>query len=872
VPLPNARHRICLLLLVTALVAVYWLANALERNSATEREGLTFTPPGGAYAHSQLLEFLPSRPHAPVVFTIDGTIPSATVGTLYERPLRLDSASPGVTVVRAREFTYGAPGPVLSASYIVGVAHTLPIVSIIADPADLWDPEHGILVNPWRRGQEWERPVHVTYIEGDHSAGFEIPAGLRIRGNDRELAGLPCGTAGSDLTRPSFGLYFRRDYGAARLEYPLFPEHQQDTQSYNRLLLQAGNKCGRWTLLGDQLLSEVATEMDRYAAQGRLVLFFLNGKPWGIYRLSERIDRFFLEDNLGILAADLIQDGRTVESDSQHWDGLMNWLQTHDLSIEEHYSHLQTQIDVDSLTDHAILQMYFGWSGGNLGAARPQVQGGRWFWLYGSDRQETEPAQNTESTLLGLFDSSSDLTLLLGKLLENPDYRARFAGRAADLLNTLLAPTPIKTIIDRLASQLRPDIGFETANRAVGSADPGFGALMPGDLEWERNVVALREFAQSRSDTVRQQMVAELELRSTVTITFSRSAQGGGYVVVNRTPISSLPWSGTYFLDTELHVMAVPEPGYVFAGWENCLHSACRDGSEATSTPSLTLAVDGPRAITAHFSPMHADDPRLRPNDVIINEYWINDNGTSYASVGDHAIEGDWFELSVTRPRTIDLRGWRITDNNSKIGTSEGSIILPALDALAAVPRGTAILIVATENNANEAQFRRDDLDSSDGQMVFYIGNGHLDVTTDPGFNIGTSDDNLVLLAPGRSPSFADDIGVDFVAEGDAVAPLSFGVMADGVTFDEPFRGLGNDDGAVFTQAGNNDHGDIGWIVDPTSRQSGDDSRPGATNILTPGQMNYEQDGLSLPASVWGLLLVALSGAVIARWLHGKRA
>jgi hypothetical protein len=269
---------------------------------------------------------------------------------------------------------------------------------------------------------------------------------------------------------------------------------------------------------------------------------------------------------------------------------------------------------------------------------------------------------------------------------------------------------------------------------------------------------------------------------------------------------------------------------------------------------------------------MRADDPRLRPNDVIINEYWINDDGTAYASVGDHSIEGDWLELLVTRPRAVDLRGWRITDNDTKIGTSEGSIILPWLDAFAAVPRGTAILIIATENNANEAQFRRDDLDSSDGQMVFYVGNGHLDVTTDPGFNIGTDDDNLGLLAPGPGSSFADDVGVDFVAEGDVVTPLSFGVLADGVTFGAPFQGLGNDDGVVFTQSGDNDHGDVGWIVDPTSRQSGDDSRPGAANILSPGRLNYGQNRLSLPIGVLGLLLIGLIGAAAAWWLRARQA
>jgi len=303
----------------------------------------------------------------------------------------------------------------------------------------------------------------------------------------------------------------------------------------------------------------------------------------------------------------------------------------------------------------------------------------------------------------------------------------------------------------------------------------------------------------------------------------------------------------------------VPAPGYVFAGWA--------DGSDVSYTSLLTLTTDGPHNVTARFAPVAKDAPGLRPNDVIINEYWINDNGTRYNSVGGDPIEGDWVELLVTRPDTIDLRGWRITDNDSKTATSEGSIILPTLETLAAVPRNTAILIIATQSNTNAARFPLDDLDPNDGQMVLYVGNGHLDISTDPGFSIGTGDDNMALLAPGPGGGFADDIGVDFVAESDAVTPLSFGVLADGVTFEAPFQGLGNDDGALFTGKGNNDSGAVGWIVDPTLVQSGDDVRPGATNILTPGAPNFGQEALALPLGLVALLVLGLvTTAIGLRW------
>ena len=866
------RRWIYLLLLLAALAGAFVLAALVDRRMEPENAQLVFSPAGGAFDSDQLVEMRPSRPGTPVIFTTNGAVPTTTIGTLYQHPLLLDSNSPGVTVVRAREFADGEAGPVQNASYLVGIQHELPILSIIADPTDLWDQERGLLANPWQRGQEWERPIHLTYIKGDRSASFEVPAGLRIY--DDELPSAAFSALDGDTSKQSFKLYFRQDYGAARLEYPIFPKHEQDTQSFKRLLLLAGEKSGRWTLLEDQLLSEIATDIDGFGAQGQHVLLFLNGEPWGIYRLSEELDRFFLEDNMGIISPDVVQAGKTKEGNSQSWDTLMSELQIGDAGSSDSFSRIQAEVDGDSLADHSIIQMFFGRTGDSLSAVHPQGLGQRWFWMDGDGRREGQHAlQDVGLTLLEPSDSSNDLGLLLGHLLENPSYRARFVVRAADLLNTLLAPQTLETQIDRLAEQLRPDIVFETARWPTSSYVESIpfeqDAETRDGFEWERNVKVLREFVQGRSDQLRQQLENKFDLRGTAVVSFDGSG-GGGYVVVNGFPFRDLPWSGTYFLDTELQIIAVPEPGYGFEGWEGCASPICQQAS-ATSSSVISLTVEGSPSLTAQFAPLHADDPGLRPNDVIINEYWINDDGTRYASIGGGSIEGDWLELLVTRPGSIDLRGWRITDNDTKISTSEGSIILPNSDAFSAVPRHTTILIIATENNANEARFWRDDLDPGDGQMVLYVGNGRLDVRTDPGFGIGTGNENIALLAPGPSGSFADDIGIDFVAEGATVTPFSFGVLADGVTFEDPFQGLGNDDGAVFSQSQNNDRGEIGWIIDPASTQSGDDPRPGATNILTPGALNYGQSGISVPPAALGLLLVVLVGVAIFVRLRTKR-
>lgn len=812
------------LLLLAALAALLWLSDIVEHGTATPPSaGPLFSPPPDEYDRSLRVSLRPGDPQAQVVFAVGGAVPTLTVGTLYTHPLLLDARFPGVTVIRAREVAGGVAGPLVSGSYVLGVEHTLPILSVIADPADLWDAQRGILVQPWQRGPEWERPVHLTFVENG-SVAWSLPAGLRVD---------------DAADKPSLRLYFRSEYGISRLEAPLFP----GLPSYKRLLLQAGDRSGRWTLLEGPLLCAIAADLGRPAVDGRFVLLFLNGESWGVYWLSERPDRFLLEDRFGVTVADLVRDGNWVEGDDAHWRSLLDWVANHDLSDPAAFADLQAGLDVDGFTDYAILSMYFGRPPEDFTAVRPGQAGGRWFWLY--DDAGSLPAPEARTAWLSP-EAADDLSTLLRALLANPAYRARFLARAADLLNTALSPDEMQARVDDLAAQLRPDIPREAAR-------------WPSPLVWEENVAALRDFTRRRPDALRGQLVAALGLRGTAPLTFTVTPEGGGSLYVNGRPVPGPSWSGTYFLDGALTLTAVPAPGYAFAGW-----------TDGPSDPQISLTVDGPRWMTARFQPA-TDESALRPNDVIFNEVWINDNGTHYAGLGNRPITGDWLELRVTR-RTVDLRGWRITDNDTLTGTAEGSLIFPQDDRLAAVPRGTLILIVATDDDANRAYFDQDDLDPRDRRMVLFVGNGYLDATTDPGFAIGTGDDNLALLAPGPTSSFADDVGVDFVAEGEAVTPFSFGVLADGVVFSAPFRGLGADDGALFTGDADNDRA-ADWIVDPPAEQSGDGVRLDSPNIVTPGTANYRQgEALWRTLALWGLLVILAGGGLFLLAVRQRRA
>ena len=713
-----------------------------------------FSPPGGCYDWDIQLKIRSPNPDARVIFTIDGSVPTHTTGEICTHPIHLSAATPAVTVIRARTVLPGGQlGPVVSASYFVGMPADLPMMSLIIDPGDLWSPERGIHANYREKGEAWERPVDITYVDGDRSSGFHIPAGVRIHGDtSRSFDKMP------------LRLYFRREYGVSRLEYPLFAD--SEVRSFKRLVLHSGGQDWQsfpdmnWTLMRNQLVARLALQLDGYAARSQSALLFINGQPWGIYQIRERLDRHFLMGHYSVESADFLKDPQWLEhqvidmGDSEHWDHLLEFVEAHNLADPSNYAYVESQVDLANFIDYHILQIYIAnidWPFHNMQQFRPRVQGGRWHWIFwDTDQSFGAYPTSVNSNVMDwvLDDNHPDTggrdTLLLQKLLENPTFFDRFLSRTADLLSTALAPASVIAHIDALAAELEPDIAYE-AMRWSSSVD------------WEASVRELQSFARHRPDFVRRHMVQAFHLDGTVHLTFAPPASGSGTVAVDGTLLDDLPWEGVYFQGVPVQVIAAPAPGYRFAGW---------DPPDIPQTPTITLMVDTARTLTPRFEALDGDVPH--PGDVVFAAYRMDE---------DSHVAGGWFELQVTRPGGVDLRGWRVTDNDTKTATDEGSLIFADHPALARVDRGTTIRVLVTPTGEDVPE---DDLSTWDRRMVLHVGNGNLDTQVDPGFNLGP-DDTLVLLAPGPTEAFADDQGIAFVAETTAVTPASFGVLADGV-------------------------------------------------------------------------------------------
>ena len=138
---------------------------------------IEFSHPGGIANFFQL-ELNGTGPQEVIRYTLDATEPKAN-SQVYQTSIPIQES----TVVRARIFRDGyLPSKTQTKTYLTGVLHNIPIVSLVTDPINLFDKDIGIYelgdnyndnfpffgANFW---EDWERPINYTLYEEDNTIG-----------------------------------------------------------------------------------------------------------------------------------------------------------------------------------------------------------------------------------------------------------------------------------------------------------------------------------------------------------------------------------------------------------------------------------------------------------------------------------------------------------------------------------------------------------------------------------------------------------------------------------------------------------------------------------------------------------------------------
>ncbi len=527
--------------------------------------GLTFSKPSGFYEDSLVLEITPSDTSWFVTYTLDGSNPQTSEtsksfkgrATILldpedseDRPktpsviVRASASIPGIKPSTPESRTYIFLQQVLTQSYpsggwpltkvneqiidlrmdsrvvkasaykdlMIPALKDIPSISVITDLDHLFHPQTGIYVNAEGHGHEWERECSVELINPDGSAGFEVNAGLRIRGGWSRHPEFP---------KHAFRLFFRSEYGDAKLDFPLFGEEGVD--QFDKIDLRTTQNYawsigdGRNTFLRDVFSRDTQGDMENPYTRSRYYHLYLNGMYWGLFQTQERPEARFAADYLGGKSADY----DVIKVNTEGWiyqieatDGNHNkWYELWDMcktgfADNSDYFRLEGKdgdgnpvkggevyIDMDNLIDYMLVIFYtanfdsptatFGGNKGpnNFYAINSRKDLSRGFTFYAHDAEHSMFAEEVPPGL-GLYEDRVNLTKrtdgnhmdvdhfgsfhpqwLHHKLSFNPEYRIRFMDRAHLHLTGggTLTPDEVNSRLDQRAMEIDKAIIAESA-------------------------------------------------------------------------------------------------------------------------------------------------------------------------------------------------------------------------------------------------------------------------------------------------------------------------------------------------------------------------------------------------------------------------
>jgi len=327
----------------------------------------SFSHDRGFYESSFNLTISTTTPGASIRYTTDGSPPSETNGTLYAAPISVSQT----TVVRAMAYQTGyASTNIDTHSYIFasdviasGVMDTgvtqsgtygpqminslkaLPIISLNIE-------------NPNGVDNSTESLTSVEMIFPDGSQGFQEDAGVSYFGGYF-----------TDFAKKSFRLYFRKQYGVGKLNFPLykgFPNGIAASEKFDSLDLRSGSHdmVMRGAYMSNRFTDDTMLEMGNISPHGRFVHVFRNGVYWGQYHLRERWNAAMASEYFGGDKDDYeaINGNANVGgwSPGVAYDGDgSGWQTIKDLANgSTPWSSLQSRLDLQSYIDFWLLYDY----------------------------------------------------------------------------------------------------------------------------------------------------------------------------------------------------------------------------------------------------------------------------------------------------------------------------------------------------------------------------------------------------------------------------------------------------------------------------------------------------------------------------------
>ncbi len=421
-----------------------------------------------------------------IYYTLDGSNPTI-YSNVYKDPIILDET----TVVKAMSADDGKINSDYTvASYIINENHTLPVVSVSLNPNKFSNLQN----DPWNEELEYDAYAEL-FEEGKD--GFTVPCGFKLFGGS---------TRG--LSKKSFSLKFRKEYGLSKLHYQVF--ENRDNSVYNTLVLRSGSQDYSAAMLRDPMMTSLMepTEVDVQAYKP--VILYINGNYWGIYYIREKVDEHFISSHYNVSPdeTNIVRlDGVVSAGSKSDFESIANYVNSHNMANSDNYNYIKEKIDIDNFITFWVAETYI--TNNDIINCRlfshPDIEGGKWHMIF----YDLDYAMYNTGTNYYLFmtdvEGMSDFkvpTDLMRNLMKNSEFRKRFVEILSDMLNNVWTDEKILNRIDEIYNIIEPEM--ERNQKRWGQTIS----------DWNSSIAELKNFVKYRKNILLNQTKSYFNLSS----------------------------------------------------------------------------------------------------------------------------------------------------------------------------------------------------------------------------------------------------------------------------------------------------------------------------------------------------------------------
>jgi hypothetical protein len=487
-------------------------------------------------------------------YTTDGSEPTSASPAWTGEPIDIART----TCLRAATFCDNKMhGQIVTSTYFIGERDfTLPVVSIVCEPKFLFDGKIGIYTDgelyPANCWWDWDRP-----------ANFEIFDTTGTRGLSQELDISLAGMYSQEYELKSLKISPRQKFGDNRLRYDFFSS--KPGKKYKDIQIRnSGNDFYR-SMMRDALMHTIIIDrldVDYLAYQPAVI--FINGVYYGIENLRERSSKDYLYTNYDLDEDEIILNDQYAIRKDPEYQEFVAWMQDNDPTVQDYYDYAESKMDVGEYMDYFITEIFINntdWIINNFKYWRPlEGDNPRWRWIlydtdYGFGWAEPYTFNALEWALQTKVDEYTVATPIR-RLLQNPDFRRRFASRFAVHLSTTFAPARLEAILDSLSGKIADEMVYHKQ-------------LYTGQVAFADEVAIMRQFAQKRAEAVTNHLgkfffagAEQISVKMEANIPDAR-------LTFNDEDIPDpVPVTIRYFRNSEVSVKAFDVEGYTFKRWE----------------------------------------------------------------------------------------------------------------------------------------------------------------------------------------------------------------------------------------------------------------------------------------------------------------